>query len=199
MLEQVWDKVSYADFKVVHLDSDRKVNYITYICVWIRWPTYGRHVQRHVWIQISRKCVSMGPIDQSHKSHNAPAPVVHISVTKWCTMAYLFHTLWGFCNGSIDKSAMVPVTAYCSRVHPLLPEPMTTSFLDANIRHSDILLSPLLYFYMDELYEIHLCIAERLCGEITKQLAHTVATQTTIVRCRFNAINFRQNPYKYIP
>ena len=46
-------------------------------------------------------------------SHNAPFcnRNVHISVTKWCIVGYLFHTLWDLRDGSISHETVFALSA----------------------------------------------------------------------------------------
>ena len=71
-------------------------------------PAGTCYYQNQRWFSITTICTNTCmPIDPSHKSHNAPVlyptiyhfvtemcTCVHISVTKWCIVGYLFDTMW---------------------------------------------------------------------------------------------------------
>ena len=77
-------------------------------------PQYNDHWWHDVTRSQGISSHGIDPIDQSHKSHNAPVPYpkmhhfvtemcthVHISVTKWCIVGYWADALWNLWDWSI--------------------------------------------------------------------------------------------------
>ena len=80
------------------------------------------------------------PVNMSYESHNASSPYptmhhfvaemctcVHISVTKWCIVGYMFDALWDLWHGSnvsiSEKISHVIVRQYCKYAPCLIPYP----------------------------------------------------------------------------
>ena len=90
--------------------SAQMASYAENVSIWWRHPEVcTRLTQCYVLL-----CLGGRQVDRLHKSHNAPVPYpimlhlvtemcipVHISVTKWCVVGYLYDALWDLWDGSM--------------------------------------------------------------------------------------------------
>ena len=127
----------------------------------IHWTPADFH---HKWLAMLNIAIFFSVIDPSHKSQNASVPYptmhhfvtemctcVHISVTKWCIVGYLFDALWDLWDGCIVMNSSFVKSGGCFNINMLYYQYRDSSYKDTMVSQLSYLYNGNLYSWKDTL------------------------------------------------